>query len=159
MYMILLYIYIILGQSVSHKQLNCAIHLVLFDVVSCHPIIVQPNMRRRLFGCQDLRIRYHKRCYAFIQLYRRAARFIFNYYSCLASINKMLTENNWATLTHNRKQKAGMLYKIVYQLVDIPASNYLTPSTISDITRGHHKRFLQPPSTVNAYLYSFFRLQ
>ena len=69
----------------------------------------------------------------------------------------MLTDLNWATLTHSRKeQKAVMLYKIVHHLVDIPASNYITPITTSDITRGHHKRFLQPSSTVNAYLYSFF---
>ena len=90
------------------------------------------------------------------QVQRRAARFIFNNYSCLASVNEMLTDLNWATLTHSRKeQKAVMLYKIVHHLVDIPASNYLTLTTTSDITRGHHKRFLQPSSTVNAY-YSFF---
>ena len=91
------------------------------------------------------------------QVQRRAARFIFNNYSRLASISEMLTDLNWATLTHSRKeQKAVMLYKIVHHLVDIPASNYLTPTTTSDITRGHHKRFLQPSSTINAYLYSFF---
>ena len=91
------------------------------------------------------------------QVQRRAARFIFNNYSRLASVSEMLTDLNWATLTHSRKeQKAVMLYKIVHHLVDIPASNYLTPTTTSDITRGHHKRFLQPSSTVNAYLYSFF---
>ena len=80
-------------------------------------------------------------------------------YSRLASVSEMLTDLNWATLTHSRKeQKAVMLYKIVHHLVDIPASNYLTPTTTSDITRGHHKRFLQPSCTlaVNAYLHSFF---
>ena len=91
------------------------------------------------------------------QVQRHAARFIFNNYSHLASANKMLTHLNWATLTNNRKeQKVVMLYKIVYKLVDITVSNYLTPSTTFDITRGHHIRFLQPSSTVNAYLYSFF---
>ena len=91
------------------------------------------------------------------QVQRRAARFIFNNNSHLASVSEMLTDLNWATLTHSRKeQKAVMLYKIVHHLVDIPASNYLTPTTTSDITRGHHNDFLQPSSTVNAYLYSFF---
>ena len=91
------------------------------------------------------------------QVQRREARLIFNNYSRLASVSEMLTDLNWATLTHNRKeQKAVMLYKIVHLLVDIPASNYLTPTTTSGITRGHHKRFLQPSSTVNAYLHSFF---
>ena len=69
----------------------------------------------------------------------------------------MLTDLNWATPTRSRKeQKAVMLYKIVHHLVDIPASNYLTPTTTCDITRGHHKRFLQSSSTVNAYLHLFF---
>ena len=91
------------------------------------------------------------------QVQRCAARFIFNNYFRLASVNEMLTDLNWATLSHSRKeQKAVMLYKIVHHLVDIPASNYVTPTTTSDITRGHHKNFLQPSSTVNAYLYSFF---
>ena len=83
------------------------------------------------------------------QVQRHAAKFISNNYSCLASINKMLTDIKWATLTHSRKeQKAVMLYKIVYHLVDIPASNYLTPITTSDITGDHHKRFLQPSSII-----------
>ena len=92
------------------------------------------------------------------QVQRRAARFIFNNYSRLASVSEMLTDLNWATLTHSRKeQKAVMLYKILHRhLVDIPAINYLTSTTTSDITRGHHKRSLQPSSTVNTYLYSFF---
>ena len=47
------------------------------------------------------------------QVQRRAARFIFSNYSRLASVSKILTDLNWATLTHNRKeQKAVMLYKI-----------------------------------------------
>ena len=87
------------------------------------------------------------------QVQRRAARFI----SRLASVNKMLKDLNRATLTHSREeQKTVMLYKIVHHLVDILASNYLTPTATSDITRGRHKRFLQPSSTVNAYLHSFF---
>ena len=93
------------------------------------------------------------------QVQRHAARFIFNNYSRLAGVNEMLTDLNWATLAHSRKeQKAVMLYKIVHHvhLVDTPASNYLTPTITSDITRGHHKRFLQPSSIVNAYLHSFF---
>ena len=38
-------------------------------------------------------------------------------------------------------------------LVDI---NYLIPIATSNITRGHHERFLQPPTTINSYLNSFF---
>ena len=51
------------------------------------------------------------------QVQSRAARFIFNNYSRLASISEMLTDFNWATLTHSRKeQKAVMLYKILHHL-------------------------------------------
>ena len=42
------------------------------------------------------------------QVQRRAARFIFNNYSRLASVSEMLTDLSWATLTHivekNKKQ-------------------------------------------------------
>ena len=93
------------------------------------------------------------------QVQRCAARFIFNNYSYLASISEMLIDLNWATLTHSRReQKAVMLYKIVHHLVDIPASNYLIPIATSDITRGHHERFLQPSTTINLYLNLFFLL-
>ena len=51
------------------------------------------------------------------QVQRHAARFIFNNYSHLASVIEMLTDLNWATLTHSRKeQKTVMLYKIVHHL-------------------------------------------
>ena len=51
------------------------------------------------------------------QVQRHAARFIFNNYSHLASVIEMLTDLNWATLTHSRKeQKTVMLYNIVHHL-------------------------------------------
>ena len=87
------------------------------------------------------------------QVQRRAARFVFNNYSYLASISEMLIDLNWATLTHSRReQKAVMLYKIVHHLVDIPASNYPKLIATSD---SYHERFLQPQTTINSYLNSF----
>ena len=38
------------------------------------------------------------------QVQRHPARFISNNYFRLASVNKMLTDLNWATLTHSRKE-------------------------------------------------------
>ena len=39
------------------------------------------------------------------QVQRHVARFISNNYSRLASINKVLTDLNWATLIHSRKEQ------------------------------------------------------
>ena len=92
------------------------------------------------------------------QAQRREARFIFDNQSHLASVKKMLTDLNWATLIHSRKeQKAVMLYKIVHHQVDILVSNYLTPllphlispeAIIKDF-RSHH------PQSMYTYIHSF----
>jgi len=54
----------------------------------------------------------------------------------------MLTNLDWPTLTHCRaQQKAIMMFKIVYHLIDIPASSYLSPALTAHNTTGHNRRF------------------
>ena len=50
--------------------------------------------------------------------------------------------------------KTVMMYRIINNLVDIPAEKYLIHSGTS--TRGHETRFLVPYCSVNAYKSSFF---
>ena len=59
------------------------------------------------------------------------------------------------TLEVRRNQaRAVMMYRIVYGLIAIPASLYLTPNTQN--TRGHGCKFRVPAGCVDAFNYSFF---
>ena len=49
-----------------------------------------------------------------------------------------------------------MLFKIIHNLVDIPANSYLTPVSMTHDTRGHNMRFMQPMIRADSYLLSFF---
>ena len=60
---------------------------------------------------------------------RRAARYTTNNYTTTSSVNEMLQQLKWETLESRRtKIQLTMFYKIVNNLVDIPADHYLTPS-------------------------------
>lgn len=85
---------------------------------------------------------------------RRAARFVKGDFQRTSRVTPMLTELRWNTLQERRMQcKSVMLYRIVHNLVAIPATPYLIPARTS---RGHSMKFLIPQSTVNSHLYSFF---
>ena len=72
---------------------------------------------------------------------RRAARMVLSDYRLTTSISPMLQQLQWPTLQKRRAEaKICMMYRIVYNLVDIPAS-HPTP-TIS--VRGHSMRFQVP---------------
>ena len=59
---------------------------------------------------------------------RQAARFVMNNFSSYTSVTQMLTSLNWPTLAQCRQQeRAIMMFKIIHNLVDIPANSYLTP--------------------------------
>lgn len=85
---------------------------------------------------------------------RRAARFVKGDYDRTSSVTSMLADLKWNTLQDRRLQsKTVMFYRIVHQLVAIPATPFLIPTRAS---RGHTMRYLIPQSTVNVHLYSFF---
>ena len=67
---------------------------------------------------------------------RRAARFCFNDYRQTSSVSSMMQDLGWEQLQTRRQQnKTVMMYRIVNNLVEIPANQYLTPTGVS--TRGH----------------------
>ena len=79
---------------------------------------------------------------------RRAAWFVKGYYERTSSVTSVLTGLHWSTLQERRMQvKSAMLYRIVPNLVAIPATPFLIPIGTS---RGI------PQLTVNSHLYSFF---
>ena len=62
---------------------------------------------------------------------RRAARFCHNDYRRTSSVTSMIQNLGWEELQHRREQCKTimmLLYRIVNDLVDIPAENYLTHS-------------------------------
>ena len=67
---------------------------------------------------------------------RLAARFCHNDYRRTSSVTSMIQNLGWEQLQHRREQcKTIMMYRIVNDLIDIPAENYLTHSGTT--TRGH----------------------
>ena len=80
---------------------------------------------------------------------RRAARYTLNQYSYHSSVSAMLQHLCWPTLQQRRNlASVTMLYKLQHQLVSISNLHYLVPS------RDH--KFIQPLSSTNYHLYSFF---
>ena len=93
-----------------------------------------------------------------IQHSQSGARFCFNNYRRTSSVTSMLQELGWEDLQSRREQnKVAMVYRIVSNLVEIPADQYLTAAGVS--TRGHQQRFLVQYCSINAYKGSFSRLQ
>ena len=83
--------------------------------------------------------------------------FVYNNYSSYASVTNMLQNLNWPPLAHCRNQlKAITMFKIMHQLIDIPADTILIPAPSNYSLRGHSMRLLQPNTRVNSYLNSFF---
>ena len=84
---------------------------------------------------------------------RRSARMVCSDYRRTSSVSSMLQQLQWPTLQERRAQaKVTMMYRIVYQLVDVPTT-YLIP--ISSI-RGHGLNYLVPYARTQIYQRSFF---
>ena len=87
---------------------------------------------------------------------RRAARFVTNNYSTTSSTSEMIQNLEWPSLQQRRSDaKLVMMYRITYNLIDIPAAAYLHPSGLT--TRGHSLRYFTPYCRTDTYRYSFFQ--
>ena len=88
---------------------------------------------------------------------RRAARFVNNDYSNLSSVTAMIQDLEWPTLEERRwVTKVTMLFKILNNIVYIPADQYLIPIS-NTRSRRHQQRLKQYLSfQVNAFMNSFF---
>ena len=87
---------------------------------------------------------------------RRAARFVTHRYHNTSSVTSMLDHLEWETLESRRtKNQLTMLFKIIHGLVDIPASDYITPANTR--TRSSHSlKFRQFSSSSDYFKFSFF---
>lgn len=87
---------------------------------------------------------------------RRAARYTTNRYRNTSSVTDILEDLSWDTLESRRtKIQLTMLYKIINNLVDIPAEDYLTFNS-SRTRSAHSKKLRHYPSTCDTFKFSFF---
>ena len=81
---------------------------------------------------------------------RRAARYVLNQYARTASVTAMLQRLEWEALQDRRKKlRLALMFKIINQIVAIPAEPYFKPVTRR--TRSHHTLKFQQISTTKAY--------
>ena len=89
-------------------------------------------------------------------VHHRAARMVFSDYRLTSSVTHMSQQLQWPTRQECRAQaKVFMMYRIVYNLVHIPAS-HLTTLIPSISVRGHNMKFLVPYARTLVFLRSFF---
>ena len=86
---------------------------------------------------------------------RRAARFVTGDYRTTSSPSQMIPDLGWEPLYQRRANfKLVMVYRIMYGLINIPASLYLHPSALS--TRGHTLHYMIPCCRTDVFRNSFF---
>jgi len=90
------------------------------------------------------------------QVQRRAARYVTGDHRRTSSVTSMLQNLQWASLQQRRHNaKVVMMYRIVYNLIQIPSQPYLFLQPMTR-TRGHIQRYLVPHSRLILHQGSFF---
>ena len=122
---------------------------------NCYRIMVRPIME---YACTVWSPHTKKNIQILEAVQRRAARFVKNDYSNFSSVTAMMQDLEWPTLEERRWViKVTMLFKILNDIVCIPADQYLV--SISITGRRHQQRLKlkqDPFFNVNAYMNSFF---
>ena len=86
---------------------------------------------------------------------RRAARYTSNQYRNTSSVSSMLDHLQWESLESRRsKIQLTFLYKIVNDMIDIPADEYLTKGA-SRTRSAHSKKYRQYRTSTDSLKYSF----
>ena len=87
---------------------------------------------------------------------RRAVRWATRDYQCTSSVTQIIKDLNWHTLEQPRiDSRLILVYKITYDLVAIPVTDYLIP--IIRQSRHYHKlAYRQTPTLKDYYKYTFF---
>ena len=87
---------------------------------------------------------------------RRAARYTTNFFRNTSSVSSMLEHLQWESLESRRvKIQLTLFYKVVNNLVHIPAADYLVPS-MSRTRASHSKRYRQFSTSSDFFKFSFF---
>ena len=87
---------------------------------------------------------------------RRSARWATPDYQRTSSVMQMIKDLNWRTLEQQRiDSRLILMYKITYDLVAIPAADYLIPNTRQS-RHNHLLAYRQIPALKDYYKYTFF---
>ena len=87
---------------------------------------------------------------------RRAARYTTNRFRNTSSVSSMLDHLQWESLESRRsKIQLTLFFKVIHNLIDIPADQYLTPST-SRTRATHSKRYRRFSPSTDSFKFSFF---
>ena len=115
--------------------------------------LVRPNLEY----CASVWSPYTATCKQKIEMVQRqAARYATNRYHNTSSVTNMLQDLDWDSLEARRvKIQLALLFKVIQDLVDIPAAAYLTPAS-TRIRASHTKKLRQISSRSDAYNFSFF---
>ena len=87
---------------------------------------------------------------------RLPARFVTGDFKTTSSASQMIATLGWPTLQQRRTDNRLVLtYKIIYNLIEIPAQQFFRPATVS-LQRGRNVCFLVPFCRTDLYRHSFF---
>ena len=87
---------------------------------------------------------------------RRAARYVTNRYHNTSSVSSMIDDLKWESLESRRqKLQLTLFFKIVNDLVDIPAAEYLTAAP-SRLRSNHKLKFRHLAARSDTFKHSFF---
>ena len=87
---------------------------------------------------------------------RRSARWATRDYQRTSSVTQMIKDLNWRTLEQQRiDSQLTLMYKITYDLVAIPAADFLIPDTRQS-RHNHQLAYRQIPTLKDYYKFTFF---
>ena len=99
---------------------------------------------------------YSNRYYKLEAVQRRSARWATRDYQRTFSVTQMIKDLNWRILEQRRiDSRLTLIYKITYDLVAIPAADYLIPNTRQS-RHNHLRAYRQIPTLKDYYKYTFF---
>ena len=130
------------------KKANSMLGFLRRNLKSCNEdtkaIAYFTMVRSNLEYCSSVWNPYHKDQVNKVEMVqRRAARFTTNRHRNTSSVSSLLDHRQWESLESRRcKIQLTLFYKVVQGLVDIPAAEYLTPSTVKTKS-AHTKKFRQ----------------
>lgn len=118
----------------------------------CYETLVRPTME---YGSIIWDQTSEQSAHQLEMVQRRFARFLKKDYESTSSVTQMLRNIGWDKLqTRRTRARATMIYRIRNDLVDIPASSYLTP--LGTRSRNSEAKFRVPYARTLAYKNSFF---
>ena len=86
----------------------------------------------------------------------RSARWATRDYQRTSSVTQMIKDLNWRSLEQRRiDSRLTLVYKIIYDLVAIPAADYLIPNTRQS-RHNHQLAYRQIPTLKDYYKFIFF---